>query len=352
MNMTRGIAVSLITALVLIHGVPVYGWPGFSRTINGGGGGSTSYNGDLSTITTDNITEGTFNKYYMDVRARAALSASLPLSYNTSTGVFSLTTVPVTSGGTGLTTTPVKGQIFIGNDNGTFKLNTLNAGSNVTITNDNGSVTIAASTGGSPLWGNITGTLSAQSDLQSALNAKEPSIAAGTSGNWYNGTKNWYSLYSDNVTEGLNQYFTAARAVSAIGTSISGNWYNGTNNWFTLYTDNITQGTNLWYTDAAARAALSAGTGISYDNTTGVISATGGGGGGGSIGGIDNITLTSNQNGLAQVANWVINDIILAYFKLAVHAALTIFNMDDGIFDKFENQAGIDNRTVAWSDNV
>ncbi|MBF0404959.1 hypothetical protein [Candidatus Magnetominusculus xianensis] len=160
------------------------------------------------------------------------------------------------------------------------------------------------------------------------------------------------NLTTDNVPEGTNQYFTVARAVSAIGTSISGNWYNGTKNWFTLYTDNITQGSNLWFTTSAARAALSAGTGISYDNTTGVITATGGGGGGGSIGGIDNFTLTTNQSGQAQIANWVINDIILAYFKLAVHAALTIFNMDDGVFDKFENQAGIDNRTVTWSDNV
>ncbi|KWT91834.1 beta strand repeat-containing protein [Candidatus Magnetominusculus xianensis] len=728
MNMTRGIAVSLITALLLIHGVPCYGWSGFSRTINVGGGG-TSYNGDLSSITTDNITEGTFNKYYMDARARAALSASLPLSYNTSTGVFSLTTVPITSGGTGLATTPVKGQMFIGNDNGTFRLNTLNAGSNVTITNDNGSVTIAASTGSSPLWGNITGTLSAQGDLQTTLNTKEPTVAAGTNTRWYNGTKNWFTFYSDNATEGTtNLYYTNARARAAltglglidynsgtgaisltgtttnkwldgtgnyfflysdnvteggklywsqsrfntafsgmttdnlsqgtgnlyftnsaaraalsgagsitydnttgiisyvspqaptydnltvsnvlsinnivkigtmdafsryqiwnympnsvlrlgasqgdgdatnvssqgiivygpnlqgdtmtssdlsyarvkndrfglyslkatnselpgyyfrvdpnglyltenngvktyqidrltgnttisgglkigsltgvltasggsvaagntdnitegvmnkfysdslaraavsavaplsynsttgaisiagvtstpvkgqlligndngtfglntltagsnititndnnsitiaasggggggtwggitgtlsaqsdlqtalnskeatVATGTSGDWYNGTKNWFTLYTDNITQGTNLWFTNSAARTALSAGTGISYDNTTGVITATGGGGG--SIGGIDNFTLTTNQSGQAQVANWVIDNIILAFFKLAIHAALSVFNMVDGVFDKFENQAGIDNRTVAWSDNV
>ena len=42
----------------------------------------------------------------------------------------------------------------------------------------------------------------------------------------------------------------------------------------TLTTTNIGEGTNLYYTDARARAALSAGTGISYNNTTGVISST------------------------------------------------------------------------------
>lgn len=36
-------------------------------------------------------------------------------------------------------------------------------------------------------------------------------------------------------------------------------------------TTNITEGSNLFYTDSRSRLALSAGTGISYDNTTGVI---------------------------------------------------------------------------------
>ena len=36
-------------------------------------------------------------------------------------------------------------------------------------------------------------------------------------------------------------------------------------------TTNLAEGTNLYYTDARVRLALSAGTGISYDNTTGVI---------------------------------------------------------------------------------
>jgi hypothetical protein len=45
---------------------------------------------------TDEITEGTTNKYYTDGRARAAVSASGSLSYNSSTGVFSYTT-PSTS---------------------------------------------------------------------------------------------------------------------------------------------------------------------------------------------------------------------------------------------------------------
>jgi hypothetical protein len=38
-------------------------------------------------------------------------------------------------------------------------------------------------------------------------------------------------------------------------------------------TTNITEGTNLYYTDARARAAVSAGTGITYSSSTGVIAA-------------------------------------------------------------------------------
>lgn len=42
----------------------------------------------------------------------------------------------------------------------------------------------------------------------------------------------------------------------------------------TLLTTNVTEGSNLYYTDARVRAAVSAGTGISYNSTTGVISST------------------------------------------------------------------------------
>ncbi|MBF0555605.1 MAG: hypothetical protein HQK96_13785 [Nitrospirae bacterium] len=256
MKTIKGIAISLITALLLMQSVPGYtDWQRFNGSVSGVNNNPC----DISGLTTDNVTEG-FNKYYTDNRTRAAVSASVPLSYNSSTGVFSLGTVPVTSGGTGSGTTPTKGQMLIGNDNGTFKLNTLTAGSNVTIANDNGSVTIAAS---APTWGNISGTLSSQTDLQNELNAKEASIATGTSGQWRNGTKNWFGLYTDNVTEGTNLYHTNARVISAIGTSTAANWYNGTNNYFTLYVDNVT--------GAVKRTTTSLGDTM-YDNGTALVS--------------------------------------------------------------------------------
>ena len=56
-------------------------------------------------------------------------------------------TLPIGNGGTGNTSTPTNGQLLIGNGSG-FSLATLTAGTNVTITNSSGGITIAASGGG------------------------------------------------------------------------------------------------------------------------------------------------------------------------------------------------------------
>lgn len=64
-----------------------------------------------------------------------------------------------------------------------------------------------------------------------------------------------------NLTEGANLYFTTARGDA-----------NFASNFATKTTTNLPEGTNLYFTNARARTALSVtgGTGISYDNTTGV----------------------------------------------------------------------------------
>jgi hypothetical protein len=55
-------------------------------------------------------------------------------------------TLPVANGGTGLTTTPANGALDIGNGTG-FTRTTLTAGSNITITNGAGSISIAGNAG-------------------------------------------------------------------------------------------------------------------------------------------------------------------------------------------------------------
>jgi hypothetical protein len=50
--------------------------------------------------------------------------------------------IPVTSGGTGLTTIPTNGQLLIGNGTG-YTLNTLGAGTGISVTNGSGTISVA-----------------------------------------------------------------------------------------------------------------------------------------------------------------------------------------------------------------
>ena len=62
------------------------------------------------------------------------------------TGVWQGTAIARAYGGTGLTAAPANGELLIGNGSG-YALSTLTAGSNITITEGSGSITIAAAAG-------------------------------------------------------------------------------------------------------------------------------------------------------------------------------------------------------------
>jgi len=62
------------------------------------------------------------------------------------TGTWNATTIGRAYGGTGLTAAPSNGQVLIGNGSG-YTLSTITAGSNITITNSAGGITIAAAAG-------------------------------------------------------------------------------------------------------------------------------------------------------------------------------------------------------------
>lgn len=71
----------------------------------------------LNNHTTNNLAEGTVNRYFTEARARASISASGALSYNASTGVMSITDNGIRaliSGGTGVTYNNTTGVISIG----------------------------------------------------------------------------------------------------------------------------------------------------------------------------------------------------------------------------------------------
>jgi len=73
---------------------------------------------------------------------------------------------------------------------------------NNTIT---GAQIIAGASGGGAVWGGITGTLSSQTDLQSALNAKQDTLVSGTNIKTINSTS---LLGSGNITIASSPYTT------------------------------------------------------------------------------------------------------------------------------------------------
>jgi len=57
------------------------------------------YSGPNVVLTTNDLSEGVNNRYYTDARARGALSATAPLGYNSSTGVFNITNASTNTNG-------------------------------------------------------------------------------------------------------------------------------------------------------------------------------------------------------------------------------------------------------------
>jgi hypothetical protein len=105
-------------------------------------------------------------------------------------------------------------------------------------------------------------------------NTNNPALASGV------GTSGWYYIVSvagttnlDGITDwqvGDWAIFQGSvwQKVDNTDAVVSVNGFTGA---VSLTTSNITEGTNLYYTDARARLSNSAGTGISYNSTTGVI---------------------------------------------------------------------------------
>jgi hypothetical protein len=232
-----------------------------ARTINGV---------DLSanrTFTTTDISEGS-RLYFTDVRARGAISltnigSSGAATYNSTSGAFNIPAY--TAAGLGAQATLVSGT-NIKTINGTSVLGS-------------GDISISSSVA----WGGINGTLSNQTDLQTALNGKQ---AAGSYANSTHShviadvTSLQSSLnaklnISDSATM-LSPYLKSASAGSTyvpLSRTINGLDMSANR---TLSTSDIGEGSNLYYSDTRSRAAHSlTSTGSSgaatYNSTTGVL---------------------------------------------------------------------------------
>ena len=159
-----------------------------------------------------------------------------------------------------------------------------------------GAISASSSTGVS--YNSTTGAISLGSIPNSSLS--NSSITINGTAVSLGGTR---TLDTDSLAEGTNLFFTNARARGAISFTAGSGAYNSTTGVFTIptntnqltnganfatesfvttavagkdNTDELTEGsTNLFFTNTRARAALSAGTGISYNSSTGAISNAG-----------------------------------------------------------------------------
>ncbi|CAB4136589.1 hypothetical protein UFOVP306_34 [uncultured Caudovirales phage] len=120
-------------------------YSGTAIPIANGGTASTTAQDAINTLA-NGVTSGSYLRGNgTNVLLSTIQAADVPTLNQNTTGTAAglSTTLAITSGGTGLTTTPANGALDIGNGTG-FTRTTLTAGSNITITNASGSITIAS----------------------------------------------------------------------------------------------------------------------------------------------------------------------------------------------------------------
>ena len=219
-----------------------------SLTLSGKVTGLTSFDGSgnitmttaLNAVTTSDITEGT-RLYYTDARARLAISSisdsniSSLISYDDTTGQikYRANTSYITEGS----------NLYFTNTRADARADVRIGASSINALADVDTVTAAPTNGQVLTW---TGS------------AWTPSTVSGGSGavSSVNSKTGTVTLNTDDVSEGsTNLYYTTTRWDTRLGTKT---------------TDNLNQGTtNKYFSDTLARNAMAAGTGLSYNSSTG-----------------------------------------------------------------------------------
>jgi hypothetical protein len=183
----------------------------------------------------------------------------------------------------GITVTTPEGQ--------TINVEVPNSSVNVTNTTDDITITEVGITNTDQLIEGTTNLFFTNARARSAisLTSDDTSILNYNSST---GVFTWNTPTTTKINEGTNLYYTTARANTdfdtRLATKTTTNLAEGTNLYYTTArantdfdtrlatksTTNLAEGTNQYFTTARARQSLSAGTGISYDNVTGVITNT------------------------------------------------------------------------------
>ena len=294
-------------------------------------GGRSDYGTrNLTGFVTADLTEGT-NLYYTDARARASISVSGDLSYNSSTGVISFTetTAATTRALISVTDAGGDGSLAYNNSTGVITYTGpsasevrahISAGTGVTVSNGAIAIGQAVATtsdvtfndlqvdGNTIITGNLTVNGTSTTLNVATLDVEDLNITVGkaaTTSSATNGAGLTFGAWSSGTIptftwDHANQRFAANYAIAANITgaltgnadtattlatarTISGVSFNGSAN-ITLNTSAITENTNLYYTNARADARIAAASlldlnDVGSDGTSGQALTTDGSGG-------------------------------------------------------------------------
>ena len=212
--------------------------------------------------------------------------------------------IPVSSGGTGLSTIPTNGQLLIGNGTG-YTLNTLAVGNGISVVNGLGTITLA-NTGVLSFSGGTTGLTPATATTGAITLAGTLGIAnGGTNGSAIP------TAYGIAYGTGTAYAFTAAgttKQALLANTGAAPTWSTLTNGTSILYGDNsggfsnVTIGTGISFAAGTLSATGLGGTVTSVSGTgtvngitlTGTVTSSGNLTLGGTLGGIGNSQLTNS----------------------------------------------------------
>ena len=256
----------------------------------------------LPTIYTSNIVENgtttTGNVYFTNARTRAAFTFAPGMYFNASTGAVYANVVSV-AGKTGQIVLSANDIVESGNTTSgnvyftnTRAISAFTAGTGVAISNTgvisasltgvSGGVIADIANTATLITGNLIPAAAGTYDLGSeakpwrdvwltgsTLNIGTLKLSQSATGGLLIRNSNVLqsgvpTFITDSVPEGpnltSNLYFTNTRAIAAVKDTIN--------------TSNVLEGANLYFNNTRARAAISAGTGISYDNATGIVSSS------------------------------------------------------------------------------